>query len=442
MHEILQFFKSKFTWHPLKTAFLVATIGISTTMLIASLGVSSRLSEMIRNVSRNGTTIISVVNAKKNEDGSYTYQIPPKLKAEQKRVLLDEIPEITIAAIVTQVMPWERIVVDGKAYRPSRPIGSDEQILDVMGLPILYGSVFTELDIKNKSNVLMISETAAQSLWGEPANAVGKTIQVNRISRFPQQQQRANNQFQMPEVTIDTFTVVGVFRTPNEIEREAYGASDFIVPYTSQLPQGQAARFSGISAIMIRTTMQSAEKAGAKVQTHLASGSTDDLWISAWRGGVSQRDAAYLETASDTVKRFSAITNGLSFFIVLVSVIGILSALLVEVMDQRKSLGIMRTVGLSSQGVVRRFILYGLLYGLMGVVTGSVLAVVAGPLMTNALVPLLDMLNLPVRYIASIITLRALLAGSAAVMGLSLLSTIAPAVMASNMEIISTIKEA
>lgn len=438
MNELSNFIKTKLLWHPFKTLLLIITIGISTILLIVSFGISRQLNAVLLNVSKNGTSIMSIVNAKKNEDDSLRYQIPPALNASHKTLILTELPEIESAAIITQVIPWERITVNNKSYRPSRPIGGDESILDVFDLPIIYGNNFTKEDIKNKNYVMLISESAAQALWGNPKEAVGKTILVNRmlINNF----QRNSAQFQQPEVTTDVFTVLGVYRTPTEIERSAYSASDFIIPYTVQQQQGMSARFGGISTMMIRTTIQSPEKVIAKIQSVLGAQAQNDIWLTGWKGGASERDALYLESSLDTANRFSIIFNGISFFIVLISVLGILSALLIEIMDHRKTLGILRTFGLTKIGVIKRFIMIGFYYGFFGVIFGCLLALIFGEAITAQLVPMFELFNLPTEFLGSVVTPESLIIGCTIVLFLSLLSALAPALAASQMEIITTIK--
>jgi len=65
-------------------------------------------------------------------------------------------------------------------------------------------------------------------------------------------------------------------------------------------------------------------------------------------------------------------------FIILVAAFNIMSTLIMVVMEKRQDIGILRTLGVSSGGILRIFVLEGLLIGvagtLIGVVTGTLLA--------------------------------------------------------------------
>jgi len=49
-------------------------------------------------------------------------------------------------------------------------------VLSTMGVPLLAGRDFTWEDMKNRAPVVMLSESLARELWGDPARAIGKRV--------------------------------------------------------------------------------------------------------------------------------------------------------------------------------------------------------------------------------------------------------------------------
>lgn len=126
--------------------------------------------------------------------------------------------------------------------------------------------------------------------------------------------------------------------------------------------------------------------------------------------------------------------------IILVAVFNILSSLIMIVMKKTKDIGILRSLGVSTSGIMRIFIYQGLIIGFIGTVTGSVLGIATSLLLKKyqfiklaSEVYYIDYLPVELRVFDIILII-------AASIGLSFLSTLYPAYKASKLDPVEAIR--
>lgn len=116
----------------------------------------------------------------------------------------------------------------------------------------------------------------------------------------------------------------------------------------------------GIDTIHCRLTdPMVAERVGTRIENRLG------LYTVTW---YENQQAFFEALKQEKVAMFIVLV-----FIVMVAAFNITSTLIMVVMEKRRDIGILRTVGVSAGSVIRLFVLEGLFIGLAGTVTGVVL---------------------------------------------------------------------
>ena len=190
---------------------------------------------------------------------------------------------------------------------------------------------------------------------------------------------------------IISFNVTGVFETPPEVARRAYGIGDVLFPYTSLLPSGGNVQqmldfMSGL--FIIRSEGASAARTAAAVNQVLAAGYGDDIDVLVWEGSVNG-ESNYMEELRNTVSMFSVSVNILGIVLLLTSSLGIFSIMVVESLSRRREIALERALGASQKLVVREFWNWSITLSLAGAVLGVILSLLLAKPVMNSLSPLL-----------------------------------------------------
>ncbi|MDC7126464.1 MAG: ABC transporter permease [Spirochaetales bacterium] len=417
MNRFITMILRHWTKSPLKIILTLLAVALGTGILILSLSASKILDNEISEKLKSNGVILYVTNGTWNSEGRIEQNTPIEWDRNAPDILISDVDSIKNAAIIFR-LPFDQITTDGKSYDLRSLVGSNTQYLDVFGLDLIAGAPMTEQDIQMGQRKVWLSEETANILYGSAGNAIGKYIKPpgEMMNRGPGR--RKQN-------VIISYTVTGVYETPSEIARRAYGIGDMVFPYTSLMPSGS--NITGMMDFMaglfvIRSEGASAEQTSSAIYQVLTSSYGDDIDILTWEGSLSG-ESDYMEELRNTVSMFKVSVNILGIVLLLTSSIGIFSIMVVESLSRRREIALERALGASQRHVVVEFWSWSLTLSLAGALIGVILAfILAKPVMNN-LSPLLgeisgDFSNNSGIKIQALISAIAMAVGFGGVLGL------------------------
>jgi len=339
--------------HPLRNMLLILTTAIGTGALALSMQTTARLDRLVESTTGGADRRIVIANAEIGVSGDLSWTRPFQFSAKDSSIFTSDVKGIKSVAIVNQ-MPMEQIKVNNQYWKPSSVLGTDNFYAEVMGLKLLSGSFFSGADVASKEKVMVISDLAAKTLFGNAASATGQTIAVDNGFRMPPQRQatgtalaggRGANALQQIS-SWSNYKIVGVYEDPTRFESENYGIADYITPYTAMLPTGMnfsmpvrmfVARISG-------TTVKNIESA---IRTDLETSTGEKIKVTAWEGSPDSPGVPTIEKARQSLNDLSLVTSGLGFLILIIAAFGIVSGLLVDAADRSKEMAVKRAIGMT-----------------------------------------------------------------------------------------------
>ena len=270
---------------------------------------------------------------------------------------LAAIADKTQAPDVVSVVPVLSAPAQTAAYAgASTPIGQ------TLGTAVSYqpvknattqaGSFFTQDDIDNHTNVVVIGTTVAKNLLGPTANPntlVGQPLKVGA----------------------QTYIVTGVLTS-----KGSNGAQDqddiVLMPYTTMRDHITGDTGSVSSAIVQAKNADATTPAQTEVQTVLVARHTGAT-TSSFR---ILNQASLLATQDANNKTFTVLLASVAAISLLVGGIGVMNIMLVSVTERTREIGIRKAIGAPKESIVGQFlteaVLLTFLGGLAGVAVGLV----------------------------------------------------------------------
>ncbi len=419
---------------PLKIILTLSAVALGTGILILSLSASRILDEEISaQLDKNGV-VLYVANGEWDSDGMVDQNRPSEWDSNATDIVVSDIESVKNAAIIYR-LPFENITTDATSYDLRSVVGSDYQYFEVFGLDIIEGTPMSENDIEMGQKKVWISEETAVLLYGSAEAAVGKYIQPpgEMMNRGPGGREQN---------VITNFTVAGVYETPSEVARRAYGIGDMVFPYTALTPSGGNIQrtldfMSGM--FIVRSEGASAAQTTAALNQTLAANYGDDIDVLVWEGSLNGQ-SSYMEELRNTVDMFTVSVNILGIVLLLTSSLGIFSIMVVESLSRRREIALERALGASQQLVVKEFWSWSLTLSLAGALIGVVLSLILAKPVMNNLSPLLGEISGQFQADSGI-KIPALAAALAMALGFGGVLGLLPAISAVKGNIAETIRE-
>ncbi|HAK45071.1 MAG TPA: hypothetical protein DCO79_04015 [Spirochaeta sp.] len=368
---------------PLKIILTLSAVALGTGILILSFSASSILDEEISDQLDENGVILYVANGEWNAEGTVEQNRPSEWDSNATSIVVSDIESIDSAAVIFRI-PFNEFTTDGTSYDLRSAVGSDTQYFDVFGLEIIAGAPMSQSNLDLGEKKVWISEEMAVLLYGSAESALGKYIQPpGEIMRRGPRQREQN--------VIISYSVAGVYETPSEVTRRAYGISDLVFPYTSLLPSGNNVQrmldfMSGLFAV--RSDNTTAAQTTASINQALMGNYGEDIDVLVWEGSLTG-ESSYMEELRSTVDMFSVSVNILGIVLLLTSSLGIFSIMVVESLSRRREIALERALGASQKLVIREFWNWSITLSLVGAVIGVILSLILAKPVMNNLSPLL-----------------------------------------------------
>jgi predicted permease len=302
-------------------------------------------------------------------------QVPdPERAAQMQRDILSEvekIPGVASAAFATALpmeMEFENnmvVTAEDKTYgegipplRRSKSVAPG--LFKTLGIPLIAGRDFTWADVFERRRVVVVSNSMARELWGEPWAAIGKRVRIGRVGALNE----------IVGVVGDIYDS-GVDQAPPAIVYWRAGIQDGFGPLRSFIPRQTTfairSRQAGSDALLRQLSRAvwavNADLPLARVQT-------------------------LGETYNKSMARtsFTLVMLAIAGFIALaLGIVGIYGVLSYAVAEQRRAIGIRLALGAARTVILRQFLGHGMRVAAMASISGLALSFVLSRTLSSLL---------------------------------------------------------
>jgi putative ABC transport system permease protein len=334
--------------HRLRSSLTVLgiLIGIAAVILTVGFGegatssVNSAISALGTNllIVTPGSTTTGLVRGGFGSSSTLTYQ--------NSVDLANKVDCPDIAAVAPQVASETSLVAGNENWTTSVN-GSTPAWLSVRGRSMAEGSFFTQQDMNENANVVVLGQTTAEELG--LFSPVGETVDIGNIP----------------------FTIIGVLNSAGS--SSSTNEDDLaVIPITTA--QSEFLGTSSVSTIYLEAASQSTMGAAD-------SEATDELL--ALHGITDAADADFTITSQTTIdntltsadKTLTILLGGIAAISLLVGGIGVMNIMLVSVTERIKEIGLRKALGATPRIILRQFLVEASTLGLVGGIAGASLGI-------------------------------------------------------------------
>lgn len=314
-------------------------IGIASVIAISGLGEGSKKS-VNDNLAKLGTNRITITT-------NYKSSITPKDKLDYSdEEFLKAYEEIVKISPVSTMNTRYEIGTD---YYSVSLKGVNSEAAEIENLEMLYGSFFTESQAKAKSNVIIVDDVFAKTLF-KTDNVVGESLKLKLGSSYKE------------------FTIIGVYKNSNSSSKKST-QNLRATAYTSINLLDQLNPKFEIS--QYQATVKDISKID-EISTNIVK------MLEIKHRNYNKYDvSSVMERMEDinsiltTLTMFISFVAGISLF---VGGIGVMNIMLVSVTERTKEIGICKSLGASNSNILLQFIIEAIILcsigGVMGIATG------------------------------------------------------------------------
>ena len=327
---------------------LGVVIGVSTVMAMASI-VNGIRGQIINTIEVVGPTTIRVLryfsSTPVNPDAlPREVRIRPKLEAVEAEALA-ALPEIGYAAIWVGV--FERLAYQASRTQATVVYGADDRFMEILGGGILEGRTFTPTEVRTGRNVVILEVEAAERVFGRIA-PLGKLMRVGT----------------------NPFTVVGLYRKPENIFQPPGQEISAIVPYEAAR---RAFRYDDVNSLIILVK---------PVEGVTVDRAMDLITVQLRKmRGLRPGDPNTFDmiTSDQVLGLFDRLTG--VFFLVMIVLssvalmvggIGVMAIMLVSVTDRTREIGVRMALGATRREILWQFLVEAATLTMIGGVIGVV----------------------------------------------------------------------
>jgi len=317
-------------------------IGVAAVISLMSIGRGSQ-SAITANIESLGTNLLFVRSGATNTQGVRGAQGSlTTLTLEDAEALADSSLAPAVKAVAPQVQTFAQIVM-GKQNTYTQVLGVTPEYESVRNFPVAQGRFISDTDVKNKSLVVVLGSSVAETLFGDE-NPVGQSIKISGRQ----------------------FKVIGVLVSKGST---GMGSSDdmVIAPITTVISRlysqrttsgSESVQTINVQAVSANDTDAAIEQITAILrQRHKITGD-DDFTIS------SQQET--IDTLKESAQVWVLFLGAIAGISLLVGGIGIMNIMLVSVTERTREIGIRKSVGAKRQDILLQFLVESAILSLTG----------------------------------------------------------------------------
>lgn len=336
-------------------------IGVAAVIIMMSIGQGSK--ESIRKeLSTMGTNLLTIRPGADMRGG--VRQDPSAMQTLKMADYQRIVAEKKYVSYVSPEVTSSGQVIFGNNNTTSTMYGESTEYLDIKQWGLEEGINFNEEDIRKASKVCVVGQTIVKELFGEgkSSEAIGKYIRFKSIP----------------------MRIIGVLKTKGYNSWGMDQDNVIIAPYTCVMKRIAAQTYFS-SIVCSALTEELSESAIEELTSILRSNhklkgdAADDFTI--------RSQAEMMDTMSSTMDTVTIILVVAAAFSLLVAGIGIMNIMLVSVTERTKEIGLRMAVGASGMVISLQFLIESVLISL----TGGILGVILGSVVSNFVIPLMGM---------------------------------------------------
>ncbi len=228
-------------------------------------------------------------------------------------------------------------------------VGTSEALFEMEQMTYLEGRGLTENDIKYTRNIVVLSEQAKDTLFGD-GKAEGKKVSING----------------------QNFTVVGVEKEDQSIYASFFSGKCYI-PLTTFRSMFSTKYFDEISVTAL----------SSETLDNVVNASVSLLLKKYGEGSLKIINLSHeIENAQNILNIFTIVVGAVAAVALLVGGIGIMNIMLVTVKERTREIGIRKALGAGEHHILGQFLsealFYSILGGLLGIALGVFLTRISG----------------------------------------------------------------
>lgn len=350
-------------------------------------------------------------------DGSYVSRnITNSLTISGVQMIKEQVD--TITGITLMNREWDCLVrVDGVYYRIDNLAYVGHEFLDVLGLPLTAGTFFTENDCIQGNKVCIVEQSVVGIMFSG-ANPIGKTVEVS-MPRWTMEGQVYES---------EEYIVIGVFESGVVDDYSRILGNQILVPLVYQIQNETEADVELDEELMVEALTAAGSSWGSIIR--IASGSSATTAVVAKSMSISEKllfeqrfetviirikegqfaasqsaltaiisdlygegneailqpveESIYSQGMMELVRILSLVMGGFGLLIVVIGSIGILSTMIVNVLERTRQIGIEKTLGASRKTIFMKFTAEAVLMSFFGGLLGLVVSYFAWNYMLEA----------------------------------------------------------
>ena len=263
-------------------------------------------------------------------------------------------------------------------YEPSTFVGTTPGYESARDYSIQYGSWFTDQQVKNKADVLVIGPTVAQELFGT-SDPVGDNIEINNTS----------------------FEIIGVTAT-----KGSNGSTDLddVAAAPISTVQELLTGYGSINQILVEAKAANALSAAQTEVTDILN-QLDP--VSAGSSSTSNFDvinqSSILQTSNSSNKVFTTLLAEVAAISLLVGGIGVMNIMLVSVTERTREIGIRKAIGARRGDILTQFLVEAVLVSIFGGLAGVAAGLIGGQFKIAGVQPVIAPYSIGLAFGASVL---------------------------------------
>ena len=335
-------------------------IGVSSVIIMLALGTGSKATIMqeIEDVDPGALNIIPGPNYE-DTDGNWLPEYSQTITQADYQSILEK--NKYLKAICPMVYTSGQFI-NGKNNHSGSVQGVNNEFLDINGLSITEGDMFTDAEVKGSAKVCIVGKTVVDKLFPNNADPIGAVIRINNIP----------------------VRVVGVLKSKG---RTAFGQDQddiVLMPYTTVMKRMISQNYFDMIYVAA-TSKEMASLAKEDVtqilrENHkLKEGDMQDFRVNSL-----EEAASMVDSVMNVLTLLLSCIAGISL---LVGGIGIMNIMYVSVTERTREIGLRMSVGARTVDIMSQFLIEAILIsvtgGLIGVLIGAGISYVARYILMN-----------------------------------------------------------
>jgi putative ABC transport system permease protein len=333
------------TFRASKVRFLLTMLGMiigsASIVLVVTLGLTGK-EYALNLISSIGPNMIEMQYSGGSIVGADNTSNPDNMTREDMMAVLEQVPGI--AASSPMLEAHENISIGDGLTKNIMILGVSPQYKDVRNSEVVAGRFFDDRDASGHVKVAVLVEDLAKTVFGSPAQAIGKTLSIRGIP----------------------FTIIGVFK-----ERiDTFGQSE-ISDTTMLIPYTVARYFTGTDTVkeIFFSTKDASSVTPASEQV---------LRIIKSRHRPSsvyhaQTMTAVLAVMGKIANMLTLVLTLAAFVTLIVSGVGIMNSMLANVSSRIKEIGIRKALGATRREIRLQFLTESVFLSLSGGLVGTLI---------------------------------------------------------------------